>query len=231
MKVKIKVILTLILTAGFVLNLKSAGIENLAATISKNFNLNSVKKHEVSVPEVHVLIDSSKNSTETADPFLYYPILKKMTYEYSLESTEFVGKKKVIVKFLNYSEKDSLMSGTITYFNKKSLKTVDFTVRINEQGLYNSKPVIGEPRIEIPIPLFKDKRWTENGNKNRVIGFSSAVTTPAGEFKCMKILTKIFDGDTGKIERFYAPGIGLIKEVRKSEEKSYILTLITYYTE
>ncbi len=190
---------------------------------TKDFDLKN-NKFELPTPQIQLI---NKNSTETYDPYIYLPIFKKIKYEYSYKSTNFIGEKKIEVEFVEYSEKELLTKATITYYNKKDVKRKDFEFRVSEKGIIATDSIIGGKRIEIPIPLFKDKRWTENGNENRVIGFSSKVETPYGSFNnCLKILTNIKGNEVGKRERYYAPGIGLVKEILKVEERVDIIELV-----
>ncbi|MGC9070001.1 MAG: hypothetical protein ACP5IO_01655 [Elusimicrobiales bacterium] len=183
-------------------------------------------KTELPTPKPQIL---NKNSTQTHNPYLYLPIFKKIRYEYSYTSTNFIGTKKIEVEFVEYSTKDSLTTATITYYNKNNVKKVNYQLKITDKGIFATDSIIGDQRIEIPIPLFKDRRWSENGNENRVIGFSSKVKTPYGSFdSCLKILTSIKGSEIGKNERYYAPNVGLVKEVFKSEERVDTIELVKF---
>lgn len=191
---------------------------------SYDINPKNVTIEEIPAPQKTII--TTKNSTETQDPYLYLPIFKKVRYEYSYESTNFTGKKKITVEFINYSEKEASVSAKITYYNKKDVKTIEYSLKITEKGILATDSILGGERIEIPIPLFKDKRWTENDKENRVIGFSSKVETPYGNFEnCLKILTNIKGTEIGKRERYYAKNIGLVKEIIKFEDKTDIISL------
>ncbi|MEF3281046.1 MAG: hypothetical protein K6357_08810 [Elusimicrobiota bacterium] len=184
---------------------------------------------DLEVPKVVMELPAAKNASEVVDHFKYFPIFKKIRYEYEYESTDFTGKKKIIVEFNGYSEKDSVTTAIVTYYNKKDIKTIEFPIRLLEKGIYSRDIILGIERFEIPIPLFKDKRWSENGNENRVIGFSSRVQTSNNVYEnCLKILTHLKSSEFNKIERYYAPGIGLVKEVIKSEDKTDIITLVNF---
>lgn len=181
----------------------------------------------VSVPTL-VVSDVLKSSSETVDYFKYFPIFKKIKYEYEYESTTFLGKKKIIVEFKTYSEKDSIATATVYYYNKRTVKIIDYNIKVDEKGIISRDIINGIDRIEIPIPLFKDKRWSDDKYENRVIGFSSTVKIGNKTYtNCLKILGNS-KTETGKTERYYADGIGLIKEVIKTEDKTDILTLVNY---
>lgn len=213
-----KVLLILISSVGMVLNAE------IIYDFNTDLNIKSAEpKIELPLPQFRT---ETRNSSEVHDPYIYLPIFKKVRYEYSYQSTNFSGSKKIVVEYLEYSEKDSLVKARITYYNKKNTKTIDYSLKITDKGIYATDSILGGERLEIPIPLFKDKRWTENGNENRVIGFSSKIEVPYGNFdNCLKILTNIKGAEIGKRERYYAPNIGLVKEVIKFEDKTDIIEL------
>lgn len=193
---------------------------------SYDIKSNLLEKFEISTPNPVKDNFFMKTSSETQDPYLYLPIFRKIRYEYSYQSTNFVGKRKIVVEFKGYSDKEFQTKVTLTYFNKKDIKTIEYVLKITEKGILATDSILGGQRIEIPIPLFKDKRWTENDKENRVIGFSSKVETPYGVFQnCLKILTNIKGAEIGKRERYYAPNIGLVKEIIKFEDKTDIIEL------
>jgi len=194
----------------------------------ENYRFNSDIKinRNIKLPVPDYVIES-RSSSQIVDHFKYLPVFDKGTYEYEYESTSFTGKRKIVMEFLGYSEKDSSTLVSLTYYNKKDTKTFNYTIKITQRGIIFNDIITGEERTEIPIPLFKDKRWSENGNENRVIGFSSKVETPYGKYdNCLKILTSL--KENGKMERFYAEGIGLVMEKIKTEDKTDILTLVRY---
>jgi hypothetical protein len=199
----------------------------------KNYNfendikVNDIKNNDIFGLQVPNYVSETRNLSEVVDHFKYLPIFTKGIYEYEYESTNFIGTKKIVVEFLGYSEKDSLTAVLVTYYNKKEIKQKNYSIKVSQRGLIFNDIITGEERIEIPIPLFKDKRWSENGNENRVIDFSSKVETPTKTYdNCLKILTNL--KENGKIERYYSENIGLVKEVIKSEDATHILTLKSY---
>lgn len=174
-------------------------------------------------------VEQNKNSSETADPYVYLPISVKAVYEYEYTSSEFQGSKKVIVEYKGYSEKDSLTSASITYYNRNGQKTSDFTLKISNNGILASDTILAGARIEIPFPLFKGKEWTENSDKNRVSTFSAKASVPAGNFEnCLKIITKIGGGDAGIAERYYAQNVGMVLENISAEDKQETLKLVSF---
>ena len=190
-----------------------------------------LERFDVPAP-VNPFVEPGKDSSETADPYVYLPIQVRMVYEYEYTSSEFLGSKRVTVEYKGYSEKDSLTNASITYYNKNGVKNYEFQIKVNPNGLSVSDTILaGVARIEIPFPLFKGKEWTENSDKNRVSTFSAKTSLPAGNFAgCLRITTKLGGGDAGSAERIYAPGIGLVSETITAEDKQESLKLISFST-
>ncbi len=213
--VYLSIILTqIILNAG---EPKSYNFEN-------DLDKNIIRELKLLSPDYSTVV---RNASDVVDHFKYFPVFKNLIYEYEYESTNFTGKKKITVTTKSYSEKDGLSIMEVKYYNKKgNIVSKQYTIKITERGIIASDILTLTERIEIPIPLFKDKRWSENGYSNRVIGFSSKVETLYKNFdNCMKILST---SESAKIERFYAPDIGLVKQIFKSEERTDILTIVSF---
>lgn len=188
--------------------------------------IKNLPKIDIEEPKASIDETVLKTSSQSQDPYIYLPIFKRVKYEYSYQSTNFVGKRKIIVEFIEYSPNENQTKVLLTYFNKKDVKTIEYFLKITDRGILATDSILGGQRIEIPIPLFKDKRWTENDKENRVIGFSSRAETPYASFQnCLKILTNIKGSEIGKRERYYAPYIGLVKEIIKIEDRTDIIEL------
>lgn len=212
------ILIGIISSIGLILN-----SQGFAYDFSYDINFKNIDLINIPSPQMKVI---TKNSSQTQDPYLYLPIFKKVRYEYTYESTNFLGKRKITVEFLGYSQESKQASARIIYHNKNKVKVIDYLLKITEKGIVATYSIGGGERIEIPIPLFKDKRWTEGDKENRVIGFSSKVETPYGKFdNLLKILTTIKGAEIGKRERYYAANIGLVKEVIRFEDKTDIISL------
>lgn len=87
--------------------------------------------------------------------------------------------------------------------------------------------IFDERELVLPLPLAIGDSWSEGNLKCTVASFDATTRVPAGEFKnCLRIAYLIAAGDAGSGERFYAPGIGLVREDHRDEASpwSRILT-------
>ena len=159
----------------------------------------------------------------------FYPINQLMTYNYEYTSTDFLGTKYVTFEFINYSEKDNLVkvNVTITKDDKSSKMAYDLTLAYD--GIYSTNSFLEGPRLEMPNSIYRGKAWTKGANKNWISSVKSRVDVPAGHFEnCVRIKTRIGDGDAGSAVRYYSRGIGLLYEEWQAEDKVETLRLISY---
>lgn len=97
----------------------------------------------------------------------------------------------------------------------------DFEIVKREDGIFEGR----EPVLRLPLTI--GDSWSEGNLKCEIASFEATTTVPAGEFKhCLRIAYLIAAGDAGSGERFYAPGIGLVREDHGDEASpwSRILT-------
>jgi hypothetical protein len=109
-----------------------------------------------------------------------------------------------------------------TIYLTRTEQAVDVFLFISTESIVT----YSEPALRIPFPLQDEDEWIWEGYdiheedtngiafKGKVIGIDS-VTTPAGEFECLKIEIKV-ESETGtnsRINEWLAPGIGIVKEV------------------
>jgi hypothetical protein len=159
----------------------------------------------------------------------YYPINQRMTYNYEYTSTDFLGTKYVTFEFINYSEKDNSVKVNVTIIkgNKSSKMTYDLTLAYD--GIYSTNSFLEGPRLEMPNSIYRGKAWSQGANKNWISSVKSRVDVPAGHFEeCVRIKTRIGDGDAGSAVRYYSRGVGLLYEEWQAEDKVETLKLISY---
>lgn len=66
---------------------------------------------------------------------------------------------------------------------------------------------------ELPCRPAVGMRWEAHAVSFMVEGLDAEVRVPAGEFAgCLKVSYLVAAGDAGSGERFYAPGVGLVRE-------------------
>ena len=159
----------------------------------------------------------------------FYPINRKIRYEYEYTSTDFLGLKHVIFEFMNYSEKDSSVDVNVTVIKGDKSYKLTYKLVLAYDGIYSSNSFLEGPRLEMPNSIYRGKAWIKGANKNWISSVKSVVDVPAGHFEdCVRIKTKIGDGDAGSAIRYYTRGIGLLYEEWQAEDKVETLQLLSY---
>src|ERR1044071_2182295 len=98
--------------------------------------------------------------------------------------------------------------------------------------------VTHEPaRQYLKSPLTVGAKWTWKGKSatgadvteiNEVVG-PEMVTTPAGRFRAMKVVSRVREGDAGVTRTtWYAPGVGLVKTLTEAPPLKYGAQLADY---
>lgn len=173
--------------------------------------------------------DALNLSTEQEIGLNYFPIKKNIKLEYEYTSSEFLGKKRVIIEISEYSEKDNSAKAKMIIFKGNRYESTDYNIYITESGILATDSILDGKRTEIAFPVKLGKVWTEGRNKNRISSLNAKITVPAGELtNCIKIITKIADGDAGSAVRYYAPGIGLVYEEVKGEDVQETIKLLNW---
>lgn len=80
--------------------------------------------------------------------------------------------------------------------------------------------------MALPLPPRPGASWTVAPLSFRVEDAVSVALTPAGRFAdCLRVSYLIAAGDAGSGERFYAPGVGLVREDCSDEGDPFELAL------
>ena len=83
--------------------------------------------------------------------------------------------------------------------------------------------------VEFPLPPVVGASWTAGGDSLRIASDRATVSTPAGRFTdCLKVEVLLAGGDAGSAERFYAPGLGLVRESISEEGEPSDKRLLSY---
>jgi hypothetical protein len=175
-----------------------------------------------SIPEPLILRPENKD-----DATEFFPMRKSRIYEYEYTSSEFLGSRKLTIEYLDYSEKEGFLTARLTAYNRTTPWVEDYSVQFKGDGLHATSSPLGGPRVEIPLPLYQNRSWSEGQFYNRVTSLKHRTTVPAGTFEgCLKILTKIGGGDAGSAYRVYAPGVGLVEEALSAEDRQDHIRLV-----
>lgn len=93
------------------------------------------------------------------------------------------------------------------------------------------------PRQHLKSPLAAGAKWTWKGKsvtgadvtEINVVEGPQVVTTPAGRFRAMKVVSRITEGDAGVTRTYwYAPGVGLVKTLTETPTLKYGSQLADY---
>lgn len=83
--------------------------------------------------------------------------------------------------------------------------------------------------LELPVPPAVGAAWEAGGDALRIAAADAVVDTPAGRFEnCLRVVVLIAGGDAGSGERFYAPGLGLVREVLSDESEPSEKSLVSW---
>ena len=78
----------------------------------------------------------------------------------------------------------------------------------------------------LPLPARKGLSWARPPREYRMEDLDAPAETPAGRFTgCLRVGYLIAGGDGGCGERFYAPGLGLVRETCADEADPFELVL------
>lgn len=175
-----------------------------------------------SIPEPLILRPENKDSATE-----FFPMIKNRIYEYEYTSSEFLGTRRLTIEYLEYSEKENYLTARLTAYNRTTPWVEDYSVHFKGDGLYATSSPLGGPRLEVPLPLYQNRSWSEGSFYNRVTSLRYRTSVPAGDFEgCLKILSKIGGGDAGSAYRIYAPGVGLVEEALSAEDRQDHIRLV-----
>lgn len=150
----------------------------------------------------------------------YFPVAAGMFWTYESDSPR--GRRTVRVEIVSAEE-----SGGVTRAAGRS--------RVDEGGWLEFSVVVGpdavrvEGVVELPLPPVVGASWTAGGDSLRIASDRAVVRTPAGRFTdCLKVEVLLSGGDAGSAERFYAPGLGLVRESVSEEGEPSDKALLSY---
>jgi hypothetical protein len=97
----------------------------------------------------------------------------------------------------------------------------EFTVTKDAAGVRSG------PDVEFNYPAETGTQWISPPRRFWIEALGAEVETPAGRFTgCMRVAYLIAEGDGGSGERFYAPGVGLVKVVEHDEAEPFTWLLL-----
>jgi hypothetical protein len=79
----------------------------------------------------------------------------------------------------------------------------------------------------LKFPIHQGATWESHGMKTTIESIGEQITVPAGTFiNCIKTKKVSVDGE---VVRWYAPGVGLVKQVLKLKGKDNIVKLVSFH--
>ncbi len=159
----------------------------------------------------------------------YFPLKDNTRLEYLFESTEFEGKAKIYIDLFQVVKKNnSTIAQAKMTFILRDTSVDDYTITKSKKWLTTANGVIIGGRKEFPLPVKTGIKWDEAPDANEITSLSEKVSVKAGKFeKCMKVVSHLAGGDSGKSVRYYAPGIGYVLEKYSAEDKTCKIELVS----
>lgn len=143
----------------------------------------------------------------------YFPLVKGAVREYSYENSAGTGG--FTVEILEVSSQGPATTAkcrrTLTLPGEPA-RITEFTVTKDASGVHQGDA------FEFKNPLAAGTEWISPPRRYFIEALDAAVETPAGKFQdCLRVAYLIAEGDGGSGERYYAPGVGLVKAVDNDE--------------
>lgn len=159
----------------------------------------------------------------------YFPLKKGWTLYYSQASTEFEGKAEIRICVESVKKRGRGKVGELrmsTTLNGHTVNVV-FEVTATSKEVVASNGIAFGGRTEFKLPAKVGLKWDEEPDTHQITSTTEKVKVPAGSYaKCLKVETEIGGGDSGKGQRVYAPGVGLVYEKYDAEDLGTTVKLI-----
>lgn len=154
----------------------------------------------------------------------YFPLKKGQVRIYAAESASGIGTLRIEV--LSVAKK----GGKTTAKCRRSIRWNDEPPKISEfEAVNDGKEVHADTGTEFRFPVKVGTKWSKSPRRYWIEALDAEVETKAGRFKgCMRVAYLIAEGDSGSGERYYAPGVGLVKVVENDEADPFTHDLTEY---
>lgn len=154
----------------------------------------------------------------------FFPLAKSAMREYSSENAQ--GKGTFKIEVLSVTTAGAVTTAKCRrtiYWNGEPPKVVEFT------AVKDGKEVRSGAGTEFKLPVKAGTEWIVSPRRYWTPALDAEISTRAGTFKnCMRVAYLIAEGDGGSGERYYAPGVGLVKVVENDEAEPFTHELIAY---
>lgn len=146
----------------------------------------------------------------------YFPLIPGLRLDYITKNAEGSGLMRVEV--LSVARRGGVLRGRCRRVTEweGEVETEEYAVLKRSTGVYSG------PEKEFPLPAAVGRKWRRYPNEYRVESLKAVTTVPAGTFRnCLRVGYLIAGGDAGGGERYYAPGVGFVRELRSDESDPY----------
>jgi|CXWL01.1.fsa_nt_gi hypothetical protein len=160
--------------------------------------------------------------TQTTPDF--FPLAKDSVRQYAVVKAQGKGLLSIEVSAVTTAGGETVAQcSRTTLWNEELPKVEEYEV------VKNSVEVLCDGVTELKFPLQKGTEWIISPRRYTIEALDAEVATVAGVFKnCLRVAYLIAEGDGGSGERWYAPGVGLVKIVENDEGDPFTHELISY---
>lgn len=147
----------------------------------------------------------------------YFPLKAGAIREYSTETSR--GKGTLTIEVLSVTAGDGKTSAKC---RRTTIAPGGNPAIALYEAVVDEKEVRTDSFTEFPLPVRKGAEWIRSPRRYWIETLDADVETPAGTFEgCLRVAYLIAEGDGGSGERYYAPGVGLVKVVENDEGEPF----------
>ena len=153
----------------------------------------------------------------------FFPLTKGARREYSMRSAHGFGRYTLEIIEVKTAGK------VTTAKCRHTLNWNDEPAKVSEFDIVNDgKEVRCGTGTEFQLPVKVGLEWIRPPRRYFIELLDAVIETPAGKFKdCLRVAYQIAEGDGGSGERYYAPGVGLVKVVENDEADPFTYELVS----
>ena len=152
----------------------------------------------------------------------FFPLVAGALREYASENAQ--GKGTFKIEVLSVATADGrtvAQCRRTTRLDGAPPETVEF------EAVVDQTEVRSNAATEFKLPVKKGTEWIVSPRRFWIEALDAEAITPAGKFtQCLRVAYLIAEGDGGSGERYYAPGVGLVKVVENDEGDPFTYVLI-----
>lgn len=154
----------------------------------------------------------------------YFPLAKGAVREYAVVNASGKGTFKIEVLTLSTDGPKTVAEcRRVTILNGGPAQVTLHTI------IRDSSEIRVDGVTEFKLPVKTGLEWILSPRRYWIEALDALMSTPAGTFKkCLRVAYLIAEGDGGSGERYYAPGVGLVKVVENDEAEPFTHELIAY---